>query len=1166
MTLQKAPLAVAVAAALTLSVQAQADITYTGSPIVINSNIDVGVVIEGQTITDTLDIDIQQSAVGDGVIISDSTVSSAYIENNQGEIYAGSSEPLDEEGLPTGNVGVLIQDSTLTGVDAEDVAGVKVLLSNNGGSIQASMDSGWEDEAPGVVIYRSNVTGSIINENSGDQGGAIEGVEGILIGESTFNGNIYNIDDADISQATIDDVLAGPDDSSLNAVSVIAGRDSGILIYESAFTGDIENSGHIEGLNNDGISIENATFSGNVVNDGTIKGGRAGIFVNGITFEEDFNEATNTETFTAISNQGSLTGDITNNGEITSGWLGGIEIEGVDVTGNIANNGTINGGDAGIILTGGYEGQEVWQVDEATNTESGVYSFETQNARIQGNITNTGKINSYGSGIEVAAVDMDGDLVNTGEITSDSAGIAVLGGEQAVGTDTETPDGYIGEWSSETRPSSFNGNIVNDGVITTGSLGGIEVEGTNITGNITNDGTINGGDAGIIVAGGLKEQGAAQYDSATDTYKSSGSHESKLASMQGDITNAGDINSYGTGIELEAVEMDGNLSNTGNISSAYGIAVTGGYKEVYAYAETAGVITQNEIVEEDGVASSFAGEINNSGTIDAEDTGIFIENTAFNGTINNTGTITGGLHGIYIDDSVTGRVVINQSAGAINGGEYAAIRLSNATRVNYTGGQINGRVENDGGTFYVEGNQTINGDYEQDANSTLSLGLHTETSLTANNITLAEGSKVLIDLSKGDLYVQDGETVELLKTTDGAVVNTGVEYGVTSTLVTVAEAKLNSAGNLELTFDRASFLEAAESFEESGEVTGQEANNIQQLAQVLQQLDAIAAEVPEVRELLNAISGDVESFTSLLPDVTGSAIASAMSASNMSNGQVSVRARGLASGDTFNKTGIWIQTLAADAEQDARDGIAGYDADTRGFVLGLDGELNNGSVVGAAYSFTNTDTDSATSSSDTDYHMLTGYWGQSYGNVLVDGQVYYAWGDNSSRRAIGATADYDSKLYGARIGAGYQLDLGNDAQLIPTLSLDYSRLSVDGYSETGTGAQIIQGEDYDRLELGLAGDLNKTFQINDMLVTPRLTLGVYHDFEAEAQSVTAAFAAAPTSTFTVTGAEPEKTRYTAGFGVEMLKGENFSADVEYNYNWQDDFDAHAGALKLRWEF
>jgi|GEM_PF-2311979 len=1017
MTLQKAPLAAAIAAALTLSAQTHADVTYTGSPIVINTNISEGVVIEGQTINDTLDIDIQQSEVGDGVIISNSSVSSAYIENNQGVIYAGTSEPLNEESLPTGNVGVLIQDSTVTGIDAEDVAGVKVLLSNNGGSIQASTDSAWEEEAPAVVIDRSNVTGSIINENSGSQGGAIEGVEGIFIGESTFNGNIYNLDDVEISQATIDAVLAGPDDSSLNAVSVIAGRDSGILIYESAFTGDIENSGHIAGERNDGISIENATFSGNVVNDGTIKGGKAGVASHGLEESEEYNESNGTYSANAKATQAKFTGDIINNGEISADYLAGIELGGVEFDGRITNDGTINGGDAGIIITGAFEG-----------SLQGTYDAE--------------------SGI----IDAEGTY--------------------------------------ETTLSNINANIINNGDITS---------------------------------------------------------------------------NRGAGIEVASVKMTGSIVNTGSIDSEYGVVVIGGERGTLEFTGTDESYTETETATE-YFNSTFNGEINNSGTIDAEDTGIFIENTAFNGTINNTGTITGGLDGIYIDDSVTGRVVINQSAGTINGGEYAAIRLSNATRVNYTGGQINGLIENDGGTFHVEGHQVISGDYEQQSNATLSLGLHTETSLTANNITLAEGSKVLIDLSKGNLYVQDGETVELLRTTGGDVVNTGVVYDVTSTLVTVAEAKLNASGNLELTFDRASFMEAADNLSDTGEVTGQEADNIQQLAQVLQQLDDIAAEVPEVAALLNSISGDATSFNSLLPDLTGSIISSAMSASNMSNGQVSVRARSLASGDTFTKTGLWVQALAADAEQDERDGIAGYDADTLGFVLGLDGELSNGSVVGAAYSFTNTDTDSATSSSDTDYHMLTGYWGQSYGNVLVDGQVYYAWGDNSSRRAIGATADYDSKLYGARIGTGYQLDLGNDAQLIPTLSLDYSRLSVDGYTETGTGAQIIQGEDYDRLELGLSGELNKTFQINDMLVTPRLTLGVYHDFEAEAQSVTAAFAAAPTSTFTVTGAEPEDTRYTAGFGVQMLKGESFSADVEYNYNWQDDFDAHTGALKLRWEF
>ncbi len=1233
MILQKAPLAVAVAAALTLSVQAKADLEYTGPHtsinVVVDSDLPHGIVIDDATVG-SLDVDIQQSEVADSVIIANSRIDSAYIENNAGEI--GSLIDMDN---PGGNDGVLIVNSTLAGVDAVDMD-EKVLLVNTG-SIEAEhniIDHPDYGEYLGIAvrIKDSQVTGSLVNENHGAQGGSIEGFVGVRIDGGTFNGNLHNEDDVNISQARIDEVLAieastptppAGYDAELDPISLIRGEVAGVDIRNGEVNGSIRNSGHIEGgenaikltrnatMNGDivnsgtikstiysaiylrdselngsivnlaesgdngageitsegdhGIFAQRSDINGNIVNAGSISASGAGIAVDGSLYDEEYSDEGNgsynfTERETTAGTR--LTGNIVNRGSISADE--GIVVVATDMEGNIVNEGQINGGN-GIYVESGYERQYSDSYDADTGIRSAQDSDKTVTTTLTGDIINAtqGHIEAFGTGIVVEGINLQGDIDNAGTISAQGGkGIEVVGGYSSTGTWGNT--GASHSW--ESKNAHIQGSINNSGHIDSRS-DGIYLEGVTLEGDINNSGDITTLSAdGIAVYGGDKGTHTASF--SADGHASKTSETPVFSRINGNINNSGNIETGASGIFLSGSDVTGDINNSGAITANEdGIALRGGY----AYAAQDSSSTGLEETET-AVAAHFTGNINNRGTIAAAETGIDIRNNSVNGAINNTGSIEAGEYGIRIDDSVTGNLVINQSAGAINAA--TAIRLNSATRVNYTGGAINGDVNNQGGTFYVEGNRIIAGDYAQSAGATLALGLHAESSLTANNITLTDGSRVLIDLSSGSLYLGSGEhQVELLKA-NGELTASDISVETTSSLVEVASWTLNADGNLELVIDNTSLTEVANLVAESGSQSGQQARNSAALAAAI---DALGQGTPDpataqfLNELIELFQNDDPTalagvLNQLLPDVTGSAVGSALSASNMSNGQVSVRARGLASGDTFTKTGIWIQALAADAEQDERDGIAGYDADTHGFVLGLDGELNNGAVIGAAYSFTNTDSDSATSSSDTDYHMLTGYWGQSYGKVLLDGQVYYAWGDNSSRRAIGATADYDSKLYGARIGTGYQLDLGNDAQLIPTLSLDYSRLSVDGYTEKGAGALNIQGEDYNRLELGLAGELNKTYQINQMLVTPRLTLGVYHDFEAEAQSVTAAFAAAPAATFTVTGAEPEKTRYTAGFGVEMLKGENFSADVEYNYNWQDDFDAHAGALKLRWEF
>lgn len=600
---------------------------------------------------------------------------------------------------------------------------------------------------------------------------------------------------------------------------------------------------------------------------------------------------------------------------------------------------------------------------------------------------------------------------------------------------------------------------------------------------------------------------------------------------------SGTIKGNRAGIKIEKTTFTGSIINEKDslIDGTYGISVDG--------------------------SSRYKGDIDNIGTIKGSTTGISLsgDKTQFNGEINNTGIITGGdnsdhSYGIFIDDSVAGKVVINQRDGELNG--YTALRMNKHTKANFTGGDIIGNVSNHGGAFYVEGNQTIAGDYMQTAGSSLAMGLHKETSLTADNFDLKAGSKVLIDLSKGDLYVENDTKVELLKVGDGGQLTAeDISYQILgSNLVTVAEATTNDAGNLELVFTRSNINEVIKDNVSKGKYSAKTGANLIALA--------------------SSGSGKLADFLSVheekaLPDLTGAIAAAAQSATNQSNTQVSVRARGLASGDSLENTGLWVQGIVSKGDQDNRDGNA-YDVKSHGFVLGADTELDNGAVAGAAYSFIKNEINTQNSRTESDYHMATLYGAQAVDQVLLDGQAYYAWGSNDSSRDIGANASYDSHLYGARVGAGYQFDLDNAARFIPTLSLEASRLSVDGYTESGgIAAQKVDKKHFNRLELGLSTELSKDYQLSKAMVTPSITLGAFHDFEAKTQNTTISFTnpdfvSAPV---TLSGTKPEKTRYVAGAGVDIVNNGNLTVSAEYNYNWNTDgFDANSGALKFRWDF
>ncbi|MEN1396548.1 autotransporter outer membrane beta-barrel domain-containing protein, partial [Pseudomonas aeruginosa] len=71
----------------------------------------------------------------------------------------------------------------------------------------------------------------------------------------------------------------------------------------------------------------------------------------------------------------------------------------------------------------------------------------------------------------------------------------------------------------------------------------------------------------------------------------------------------------------------------------------------------------------------------------------------------------------------------------------------------------------------------------------------------------------------------------------------------------------------------------------------------------------------------------------LAPEVNGGATQAATSGQTlMSNvtGNRTSSLRGASSGDVLQNTGIWVQALYSDANQDLRDGVAGFNAYSRG--------------------------------------------------------------------------------------------------------------------------------------------------------------------------------------------------------------------------------------------
>jgi len=318
------------------------------------------------------------------------------------------------------------------------------------------------------------------------------------------------------------------------------------------------------------------------------------------------------------------------------------------------------------------------------------------------------------------------------------------------------------------------------------------------------------------------------------------------------------------------------------------------------------------------------------------------------------------------------------------------------------------------------------------------------------------------------------------------------------------------------------------------------------------------------------LSDDPEEVAQLLeelvPEVSGAAFQAALSASGLTTAALNNRAAALGAnaGDLLTETGAWVRVLDGDAKQGRRSGIAGFDADSRGIVVGADGKLNESTTLGLAFSHVRTDVDSQLGQeTEVTSNLLSAYGRWEQGRFGITGSLSYGLADNDGKRYVAGEAlksSYDSRTLAAEIEAGYRYDLGN-VELEPLLGSRYSRVSIDGFREKGSAAALDNGsQDLEVFDLG-AG-LAVSARLGEL--TPRARLMAYHDFAQDRIQTTSAFILGGES-FIATGADATPWTYEADLGLDWSRGQ-YTLGVSYDYTRKADFKADTWSLKARYDF
>lgn len=334
--------------------------------------------------------------------------------------------------------------------------------------------------------------------------------------------------------------------------------------------------------------------------------------------------------------------------------------------------------------------------------------------------------------------------------------------------------------------------------------------------------------------------------------------------------------------------------------------------------------------------------------------------------------------------------------------------------------------------------------------------------------------------------------------------------------------------------------------------------------------------------LFSSLSGDQlvsNAATQTLPLLTGASIMAAQGAMSGINRLVQARIdanRGLSSGDDFygNKN-LWMKPFGSWADQNDRNAVAGYKANTYGAAFGVDGTVSPAIRVGAAFAYARSDINGqspvAAQSADVDVYQLIGY-----GSYALDERTEINFqadiGQNSTkgRRQIAftssvASSSYDSETAHLGVGIGRSYPLSGQTSLTPSMRVDYTWIKDKGYAESGAGLLNlnVSARTTEALVFGVDGKL--VHQLNDK-TSLVANLGVGYDALNEQAAITSAFAGAPSAAFVTYGIDPSPWLVRSGVGAVYRTKAGLEITGRYDAEYRESFLNQTASVKVRWAF
>jgi len=359
-------------------------------------------------------------------------------------------------------------------------------------------------------------------------------------------------------------------------------------------------------------------------------------------------------------------------------------------------------------------------------------------------------------------------------------------------------------------------------------------------------------------------------------------------------------------------------------------------------------------------------------------------------------------------------------------------------------------------------------------------------------------------------------------------------------------------------------------------------------AVVLQNIIDNSANNPKMDGVINALNklGSNKQVADAVDSTTPQTTTSSFTASNQISNNVAnivsqrqtitLNGGGLNSGDEmFGNKNVWAKAYGSMGSQDDKNGVNGFDIDSYGFGVGIDGEYSDNNQIGVGFFYTNAEVDvnNVSQTSDIDVYSLIVYGS----NPVIDNktnlmyQVGYSWQKTDSQRDIAfmntkASADYTSKIASVDLKLLRDYRINDDLLVQPLISTTYRHFSSPSYSESGAGALNLDVNKFSSSELILGVGALAYYKLDD---SSKLfaNVNVGYDLKDDNNTVSSSYQGASGLSFQTDGIDNGRWNYDLGVGYEKNISELSNLSFSYNFQGEgSEYKNHVLSAKYTFKF